>query len=195
MTNNYRPWRAGPFKIAVFFIHEEEGRGLCGKPVSVPRQWSRLNHRSTRKAFNVDNSVAAEHVTAFLMNRTRLLLVTTLEKDEEVLDMAGEATLMHFSGMAKREMGVSSEAVNSVCFTYYADFRALDELQKAGAREEVAESVVVLLCDPPYNVSSHRKLKNTSHNVLGPNYTDNFCDLAKSLKTSGGRDHVFCSAL
>lgn len=70
---------------------------------------------------------------------------------------------------AKRGMKLLSEAVNSVCYKYDADFRDLEKFLKNGAGEKVTEPFDFLPCDPSYNVRHQKKSENRSHDVLGPN--------------------------
>lgn len=50
------------------------------------------------------------------MNPARVLLLTTLEKEEDGLKMPDEAASMDFSEAAREEMEVLFEAKNSDCF-------------------------------------------------------------------------------
>lgn len=49
-------------------------------------------------------------------------------------------------------MEVLSEAINLVCYIYDAYINDCEELHAAGAGEETAKSVNLLLCDTAYNV-------------------------------------------
>lgn len=79
----------------------------------------------------------------------------------------------------KRAMEVLSDAKNLVCYKYDADFRNLEGFHVASSGEELAESVDVLLSDPPYNVGHLSELEDTSYIVSRPNDMEDSYDLAK----------------
>lgn len=49
-------------------------------------------------------------------------------------------------------MDVLREAMNSVCYFYDIDFCDPEERQEAVAGEELADSVDIVVCKPPYYV-------------------------------------------
>lgn len=85
--------------------------------------------------------------------------------------------------------------MNAASHIYHGDFRNFKELPEAGAEEELAVPVDILMCDSSNNVKRQSKRENTSHDVFGLNDRDNLGDLAKKLIKSGGHGNVFCSAL
>lgn len=78
-------------------------------------------------------------------------------------------------------MEVLSNAMNSIYYMYDSDFRSIEEVHKADAREDLVVSLHFLLCDPLYNSRRQSELKKTWRDVLRANDMDNFCDLAKQL--------------
>lgn len=68
-----------------------------------------------------------------LTSPARMVLLTASGKEEHVLAMNSVAASMDLSIKLKREMGMSSEAMNFVCNLYNADSRGLEEFHEASA--------------------------------------------------------------
>lgn len=68
-----------------------------------------------------------------LENLTRVPLLITLKKEEEVLEMIDGAAAMDFPAEAKRAVVVSGHTMNKVCYKYDADLPDLEKLQKAAS--------------------------------------------------------------
>lgn len=90
--------------------------------------------------------------------------------------MADAAESMNLSEEEKRVMKVLYEAINLVFHIYGDGFRDLEELHKAGATKEIAESVHFLLCDTLCNVRNQSEMEDKTHDLLKPNHMDDFCE-------------------
>lgn len=77
--------------------------------------------------------------------------------------------------------------MDSECDIYDANLRDVAELYKAGAGEELANSLHYILCGPPYNVERYRELENPSHVEFGLNDADDLCKPAETLMKCGGQ--------
>lgn len=95
---------------------------------------------------------------SLLTNSTRLMVLTTPDKEEDVLLGADTASLMDLSEESNRGMEVLNKAMNAALYIYNADFSDLEELYEFGTGEELAAPVDFLLCDAPYNVRVKREL-------------------------------------
>lgn len=87
------------------------------------------------------------------MKAAGILLLTALEKENDVMKMTNAALTMDFLEEIKRVAEVLLEAMQSVCFIYNASFRDLKVLQDDGGGEALVETVQFLLCDFLYNTS------------------------------------------
>lgn len=73
--------------------------------------------------------------------------------------------------------------------TYYKDVvRAHQE----GAREDLVDSVDLLLTGTPCNTNRHTKLINSDHDRLTVSYIDSVSDLLDKVLTRGGHGAIFC---
>lgn len=79
----------------------------------------------------------------------------------------------------KQVIKVLCEAMNFVCYIYDTHFCTREELYEAGAGEDPAESVVFILCDPPYSDRPQSELQKTSRDVFEPSDIDDSRHLAK----------------
>lgn len=91
-------------------------------------------------------------------------------------------------------MELLGEAMYPACYTYDTDHRDVEGLQDSGAREELVESVGILLCGPLQCESLDRAV-NTNHNVLGTDDVDDSCYLAKMLIRRVDHGHVVFALL
>lgn len=66
-----------------------------------------------------------------------------------MLEVMNPAATMIMSEEVKQAMEMLRETMNLVHYIYGADFRDFAELHKTGAKEELAESVDLRLCDHP----------------------------------------------
>lgn len=66
--------------------------------------------------------------------------------------MTYAAASMNLSEEAKQASGVLGEALNMACCIYDANFSDPEELDKAGAGEDLAEVLDFHLCDHSFNV-------------------------------------------
>lgn len=93
-----------------------------------------------------------------LTSFSSLPLLTTPEKKETLWVMTDTAVAIDLSGKAKCAKEVLGEEINAVFYRYYANFYDLEELHKAGATEELAESRSLLLCDPSYRFEASERV-------------------------------------
>lgn len=107
--------------------------------------------------------------------------------------MTKAAAYIDLSEEAKRATEVLGEPRNSVSCIYDDDFRDYAEPHEADGGKRVTDSLHLLLCNPPYNMTHQSKLESTDHDIFEPNDVDDFCDLAKLIIRPGVHGHVFCS--
>lgn len=126
-----------------------------------------------------------------LTNLAEQLLLTATEKEKHVLETTDAAVSMYLSLEMKGTMDVLSKVMKSVFRIYDAYLRDFEELQNAGAGEELAESVEFLLGDPFYNFRCQSELENKSHDVFEPNDMDDLGNLANKLIKPDGHENGF----
>lgn len=112
-------------------------------------------------------------------------LLNAKYKQKHLLHVTDTATSTDLSEEPKQAISVMAEAINSVCFMYYADLRHLKKLYEADTGQELTESVNFLLYDSFYNLSSHGKVNTLSHEVFGTFNIKAFCPPAKTLIKPG----------
>lgn len=85
-----------------------------------------------------------------------------------------------FLEQAKLGIKVFSEAMKLVRYLRDAVLRILETFHKAGAGEELKESLGFTLCDPPHNLRRQSDLDTTCHDMFGANEMDVFCDMPEN---------------
>lgn len=103
----------------------------------------------------------------FLTNTARLPLLTTPEKEQDVLEMTDAAASMDLPEVAKRTIGLFSEPMTSACYIFDVNFRDPEELTEAVTGEKQAGYGYFLLCNRPHGVGRQSELENTSDDMLG----------------------------
>lgn len=74
-----------------------------------------------------------------------LLPLFSCENEKDMLEMIDAAVSMDLFKEGEQAMDVSCEVMNSVCYIYDANFCKLEELHKASAQKQLAESKAFLL--------------------------------------------------
>lgn len=116
-------------------------------------------------------------MTSFLTNYAKVPLLSSSEKEDDLLMMTDAAASMDLSEYARRAMEVLGEVMSSVCDIYDENFCDLEEPNEAVAGGELVGSENYLLCGPPYNVRRQNELEDTSHDRFELDDMDDFCDL------------------
>lgn len=120
-----------------------------------------------------------------LNSPVRLALLIMRKKVEGAPVIIDDSSSLDLSEEATRALEVFGEGMSSAFYIYDAGFSDVEEFHKGGSREESAESVYFLLCNPPCNERLQIVWENLSQDLFWPNDMDDFCDLPKTLKNPG----------
>lgn len=112
-------------------------------------------------------------------------------KDEDLLDASKPTESSHLSPEVMGAQRAFLLAMKTVCRVFNEFFRNLDKTHGLQGYMDLAKSVHLRLCDPPYNIRYQQVLEKMDPEVFNAKDMELYFGFAKNVLKHGGYEHSF----
>lgn len=106
-------------------------------------------------------------------------------KEESVLDATEAANGSHMSIETVPAQKAFLQAATTMCCVHNDDFQNKHERRKLQGDKGLPESINILMCNPPYDVSCQQALQNSDHDVFNGKDEEAFCKFTEKVLKRG----------